>query len=69
MDGVVNDGGEEGKQSGQEKGEGEEGNEGPEVEKLWEVDRGNVIGFIAENDAAVDIDEGCEGYEEGDVRD
>lgn len=33
------------------------------------MDRGNVIGFIAENDAAVDIDEGCEGYEEGDVRD
>lgn len=48
----------------EEEWPGEEGDEGPEVEHLGEVDGCVVVGFVAEDDAAVPDDEGDEAGEE-----
>lgn len=41
----------------QEEREGKEGCKGEEVEELWKVNRGDVVGFVAEHHAAIPKDE------------
>lgn len=44
----------------------EEGQERPEIEELWRVDLGYMVGFISKNNASVDDDESSEGYHKAD---
>lgn len=46
---------------------GEEGDERPDVEHLWQVDCGDVVRLVAEDDASVPGDERCKGEDERDV--
>ena len=57
----------QGQEVGVEQGPREEGEVGPDVEHLRQVDRGDVVVFVAEDDPTVPYDEGGECGQEREV--